>query len=71
MGIWRDTFIGKTAKLITDHFQLIIQPRGAKGGVTCVILHQFNQLRAGGGGIGACNQGFDFSAVRHCLAKIL
>ena len=51
MGIGRDLFIGKAAELIADHFQLVIQTAGAKGGAAVVFAHQRNQLGAGGRGV--------------------
>ena len=57
-------FVGKglnllnriAAKLLADHFQLFIQPRGTNGDVGGLLLHQFHKAGARGLGVAALGQ---------------
>ena len=42
-----DAFTGIAAKLLADHFQLFVKPRGPDSDIGIVVLHQFDQPQAG------------------------
>ena len=47
------------AKLGSDHFKFIIQPRRVKGQISGTFLHQLNQPGTGGLGVAQLGQGMD------------